>query len=134
MKNLVWLLIMSVFILGACGEEKKPAKPKKENLVEIKDGVYTEYYKGRKAIKFQGPLNDKKERDGRWFFYDEKGNEMSMSEYVGGKMHGMIFARNPNGNMRYVGEYTMGKESGLWRFYDVNGKLQTEKDYGKVTE
>ncbi len=132
MKNLALMLLVGLSFLAACNNAPAPKKPKKENLIEIKDGVYTEYYPGRKAVKFRGPQNKSGLRDGRWFFYDEKGNEMSMTEYTNGKQNGFIFVRYPNGTMRYTGEYTMGKESGLWRFYDKNGKVEIEKNYGEV--
>lgn len=132
MKNLALMLLVGLAFMVACNNAPATKKPKKENLIEVKDGVYTEYYPGRKAVKFRGPQNDEGKRNGRWFFYDEKGNEMSMTEYTDGFMNGFIFVRYPNGTMRYTGEYTMGKESGLWRFYDEKGKVQIEKDYGVV--
>ena len=136
-KAFIYFGIISVCIglTTACGSEPatKPKKEKKaEVLVEYKDGIYTEYYPGRKAIKFQGPQSEDGIRDGRWFFYSENGTEMSMTEYVKGKKHGFIFVRYPNGAMRYTGEFSNDKESGLWRFYKEDGSLDSEKDYGKV--
>lgn len=135
MKQLVGLIFIASVSLaaGSCGEEKKaPKKENAEDLVEIKNGIYTEYYPGRKAVKFRGPQDDNKQRNGRWFFYDERGNELSMTEYVNGKKHGFIFVRYPNGTMRYTGEFNMDAESGLWKFYKEDGSLLSEKDYGNT--
>ncbi len=133
MKQLVGLIFITAVSLavGSCGEEKKaPKKENTEDLVEIKNGIYTEYYPGRKAVKFRGPQDDHKQRNGRWFFYDERGNELSMTEYINGKKHGFIFVRYPSGTMRYTGEFNMDVESGLWKFYKEDGSLLSEKDYG----
>lgn len=125
------LLAAPLFLNTSCGDEKKKdPKPKKENLVEIKDGVYTEYYPGRTAVKFQGPQDKKGQRDGRWFFYTEKGTEQSTTEYVNGKKNGLIMVRYPSGNVRYSGFYQDDKEVGAWRFYKEDGSLDFEKDYG----
>ncbi len=133
MKQIFGLIFIAFISLtmSSCGEEKKaPEKETADDLVEIKNGIYTEYYPGRKAIKFKGPQDDNSQRNGRWFFYDERGNELSMTEYVNGKKHGFIFVRYPNGTMRYTGEFNMDIESGLWKFYKEDGSLASEKDYG----
>lgn len=134
MKNIIGIFFtgLTLIFIASCSETPKPKAPKKEkveSLVEIKDGVYTEYYPGRKAIKFQGLQNEKGERDGRWFFFDENGTEQSMTEYVKGKKHGFIFVRYPNGQMRYTGQFNDDKEAGLWRFYKEDGTLDQEKTY-----
>lgn len=134
MKKIIPGLLIGLAVLSGCGEEPVQKKPQVEELIEVKDGVYTEYYPGRKAIKFRGPQNEQGLRDGRWFFYDEKGNEMSMTEYTEGKKNGFIFVRYPDGNMRYTGEYIMDKETGLWRFYDETGNVSLEKDYNSETQ
>ncbi len=134
MNKIVFLLsLLFLASITACNEPKKPKeKPKKEVLVEIKDGQYTEYYPGRKAVKIRGPITDDKKRTGRWFFYLENGNEQSMSEYVNGQRSGFTWVRYPSGNMRYSGEYSNDKEVGVWRFYNEDGTLQMEKDYNAV--
>lgn len=132
MKNIIGLFVIALALVtfSSCGEEApKKKKPKKENLVEIKDGVYTEYYPGRKAVKFRGPQTKGGERDGRWYFYAENGNEQSSTEYTNGKMNGLIMVRYPNGNMRYTGFYTDGRESGEWRFYKEDGSIDFVKNY-----
>lgn len=133
MKQILGLILIAAISLtmNSCGDgNKSPKKESGDDLVEIKNGIYTEYYPGRKAIKFKGPQDDMAQRNGRWFFYDEKGNEQSMTEYVNGKKHGFIFVRYPNGAMRYTGEFNMDAEAGVWRFYKEDGSLISEKDYG----
>ncbi len=124
------LITLSCAIISSCGEEKKPKKKKEPSLVEIKDGVYTEYYPGKTAVKFQGPQDKKGQRNGRWFFYTENGTEQSTTEYVNGKKNGLILVRYPSGNVRYSGFYQDDKEVGAWRFYKEDGSLDFEKDYG----
>ncbi|HRP52990.1 MAG TPA: hypothetical protein PLI97_05725, partial [Fluviicola sp.] len=118
--------------LTACNNDTEKPTKKRENLVEINNGVYTEYYPGRKSIKFRGPVNEAKERNGRWFFYDESGREQSMTEYKNGKKDGFIFVRYPNGNMRYTGEFREDKEAGIWKFYDQSGNITEEKNYDNL--
>ena len=136
MKSLIILLSCAVVSasLYSCSSSEAPKNKKKESLIEISNGVFTEYYPGRKAIKFQGPIDENEDRNGRWFFYDESGKEQSMTEYTNGKKNGFIFVRYPNGNMRYTGEYQMDKEIGLWKFYDENGRVSLEKNYDEVSE
>lgn len=132
MKQILCLIFIASISLtmSSCGEEKAPKKESVDDLVVIKNGIYTEYYPSRKAIKFKGPQDEQGLRNGRWFFYDERGNELSMTEYVNGKKHGFIFVRYPNGAMRYTGEFNMDVESGLWKFYKEDGTIASEKDYG----
>jgi antitoxin component YwqK of YwqJK toxin-antitoxin module len=128
---LAFIFISSISLtISSCGDpQKTPKKETANDLVVIKNGIYTEYYPGRKGIKFKGPQDNNSLRNGRWFFYDERGNELSMTEYVNGKKHGFIFVRYPNGSMRYTGEFNMDTESGVWKFYNEDGTVSSEKDY-----
>ncbi len=130
---LAFITIFSLFLgFSSCGEAvEKSNKKKVENLIEVKNGVYTEYYPGRKAIKMQGSQLKNGDRNGRWFLYAENGVEMSMTEYSNGNKQGFTFVRFPNGAMRYNGEYSNDKQSGLWKFYDEQGKVIQEIDYSK---
>jgi hypothetical protein len=133
MKKTSWLflLVIGFFTLAGCGEEapQTDKKEDKSSLVSIKNGVYTEFYPGKKAVKFQGPQNKAGKRNGRWYFYAPNGTEQSMTEYVDGKKHGFIFVRYPNGAMHYTGEYNMDVETGVWKFYKEDGSVEVEKDY-----
>lgn len=132
MKNaLLLLLTVTTLLAAACGGNTEKKDEKKEDvLYEVKDGVYTEWYPGRKAIKFRGPQDENELRDGRWFYYSETGVELSMTEYSHGKKHGASFARYPNGIMRYYGNYDNDVQVGIWITYDKTGKVAQEKDFG----
>ena len=130
MKHLLLLaLAVGSLMFTACGEEKKEKEP--ESLVEVKDGIYTEYYPGRKAIKYRGPQDENELRDGRWFFYAENGTELSMTEYSHGKKNGASWVRYPNGMMRYFGEYQDNVQVGEWVTYDEKGNVAATKDFGR---
>lgn len=130
------VLLVSISILSCSRNEKteEQAPEKKENiesLVEIKNGVFTEYYPGKKQIKFQGEQDNIGNRQGKWTFYSETGIELSSTHYEHGKKHGASFAKYPNGALHYIGEYENDKEVGIWKMYDEKGNLATEKDYSK---
>jgi hypothetical protein len=125
------ILLMGLQLITSCGEKapKTVKKETKSSLVSIKNGIYTEYYPGRKAVKFQGPQNADGKRNGRWFFYAPNGTEQSMTEYTEGLRNGFTTVRYPDGTMRYTGEYLNDKPSGTWRFYKKDGSLEIEKEY-----
>ena len=131
------LIILVSLVFFACSrneeteKQTKEIKDKTESLVEIKNGIYTEYYPGKKQIKFQGEQDNMGNRQGKWTFYSETGIEMSSAHYEHGKKHGASFAKYPNGNLHYIGEYENDKEVGIWKTYDEKGNLATEKDYSK---
>lgn len=112
-------------------EEKAPTIEMEEDLIEIKDGVYTEYYPGKKAVKFRGEQDKDGFRDGVWHFYSEQGEELSMTNYEHGIKEGHSIVKYPNGAIHYTGEYKKDKPIGIWKTYDVSGKLASTKDYGK---
>ena len=121
---------MGTLILS-CGEEEKPVstESKNENLIETVEGVYSEYYPGKKQVKITGPVDDKNQRNGRWELYNENGRQMGFTMYVHGKKHGHSFSSYPNGMPQYHGEFWQDSCIGVWKSYDLKGKV-TEKDYG----
>lgn len=126
-----------LFIAVSCTdkkEEETTKKPKTEKLTEIKNGRFTEWYPGKKQIKFQGMLTKKGNRNGKWTFYSETGNELSMTVYENGKREGFTIVKYPNGSIHYTGEYKNDKTVGVWKTYDEKGKLVTEKDFGYPEE
>ena len=114
MKKIVFLLA-TLFLISACenNPEKKNEKISKEKLVEVKDGVFTEWYPGKKRIKFQGGQDDLGNRDGKWTFYAENGTELSFTLYDHGKKEGFSLVKYPNGRIHYRGEYQNDKMIGL---------------------
>ena len=131
MKKIVFLLA-TLFLISACENksEKKKEEIPKEKLVEVKDGVFTEWYPGKKQIKFQGGQDELGNRDGKWTFYAENGTELSFTLYDHGKKEGFSLVKYPNGRIHYRGEYQNDEMIGLWSTYDEKGNLINEKDYG----
>lgn len=129
------LLFITGLLITSCTSSPEPKKEEsRSDLVVIKNGVYTEFYPGKKAIKFRGPQNKAGQRNGRWYFYSKTGDEQSSTEYTDGKKNGFTFVRYPNGAMRYTGEYTKDIASGLWRFYKQDGTIEFEKNYATEVE
>jgi antitoxin component YwqK of YwqJK toxin-antitoxin module len=132
MKKLLYLFICISLI--SCGEkeEKQKQEPtvEAEELVVIENGKYTEYYPGRKQVKFEGNQDDDKQRHGKWVFYGEDGTEISTAFYDHGIKHGHSVVRYPNGTIHYYGEYNYDEKIGVWKTYDDKGKLIEEKDFG----
>jgi antitoxin component YwqK of YwqJK toxin-antitoxin module len=121
-----------VIILNSACNSEKTEEVKKENevLVEIKNGKYTEWYPGKKQIKFEGMVDQKGKRDGKWSFYSEKGTELSFTFYENGIKEGFTVVKYPSGVIRYRGEYLNDTIVGIWTTYDPKGKVISEKDYG----
>lgn len=138
MKKISWMILL-LLALAACKnkendnqkvatEKENPLLPKnRKDLITIKNNEYTEYYPGKKQIKFQGYVDDNNERDGKWVFYGENGQELSVSFYKNGKRDGHSVVRYPNGKLHYIGEYEMDKRVGEWEMYDLKGKKTTKK-------
>jgi antitoxin component YwqK of YwqJK toxin-antitoxin module len=131
MKKIVFLLA-TLFLISACenNPEKKNENIPKEKLVEVKDGVFTEWYPGKKQIKFQGGQDELGNRDGKWTFYAENGTELSYTQFSGGKKDGYSLVKYPNGNIHYTGEYQNDEMVGVWSTFDAKGNLLTKKEYG----
>lgn len=121
-----------LIVAAACSSEPKKEEPKapvKENLIEYKDGIYTEYYPGRKKVKIRGAQDENKVRDGKWVLLSDKGEEMSVTFFDKGKREGHAIIKHPNGAINYVGEYLHDEQVGIWKFYDETGKLIKEEDH-----
>ena len=103
----------------------------KESLVDIHDGIFTEYYPGKKQKKFQGEQDENGQRQGKWTFYGPEGLELSTTHYEHGIRHGHSIVKYPNGAIHYYGEYNMDQQIGIWKSYDMQGNLTEEKDYGQ---
>lgn len=123
------LLSLSLLIT-ACSAEEKPKPEKPEVLTEIKDGMFTEYYPGKKNIKFQGMLNANNQREGKWVFYAENGTELSITFYENGKKDGHTIVKYPNGALYYYGEFNDDQKTGVWKTYGTDGKLVDSTDFG----
>jgi hypothetical protein len=127
--------ILFAALATACSSEPEklptPKVEKPEDLVVIENGQFTEYYPGKKHIKFQGMQDELKQRHGKWVFFSETGLELSITHYIHGVKHGHSIVKYPNGNLHYIGEYDNGKEIGVWKMYDEKGNV-TETDYTHI--
>ena len=118
---LVFTLFFTVF---SCEHTQKKQEEKpvvKEDLVEIKDGHYKEWYPGKKQLKYEGDLSQKGDREGKWNYYSEKGNLLSFTFYVAGKKNGHSVVKYPNGKIHYYGQYKDDQMVGEWVTYDEKG-------------
>ena len=129
------IFIVFIIALAACTSEKTVKKPEKsEQLIEVKNGVYSEWYPGKKQLKFRGSVDKKGNRNGKWVFYSERGTELSIMVYTLGKRDGFSIVKYPNGALHYRGEYRNDEMVGVWTTYDEKGKIISEKDYGYKDE
>jgi len=129
----IFIIISTLFLLS-CSSDEEVSTTKKtevESLIEYKDGIYTEYYPGRKNIKIRGAQDVKKVRDGKWVLFSEEGEELSITYFEKGLREGHTIIKRPNGTLNYVGEYKNDQQIGVWKFYDESGNLKEEKDYGQ---
>jgi antitoxin component YwqK of YwqJK toxin-antitoxin module len=131
MKKTIFLLVAFALIFSCKNKETDDKKNKEENLVEVKNGIFTEWYPGKKQIKFQGGQDDLGKRDGKWTFYAENGIELSFTLYDHGKKEGFSLVKYPNGRIHYRGEYQNDQMIGLWTTYDEKGSIVSEKDFGE---
>lgn len=101
-----------------------------EILIVEENGIYTEWYPGKKQIKTSGRLDDNGNKTGIWKHFSPLGVELSITVYKAGKKDGHIVVRYPNGAVRYSGEYYNDEKVGEWKFYDENGKFIKKEDFG----
>lgn len=132
MKNNLILTLLSLLLFSACKEEIKEQKKEPEQLIEIKNGIFTQFYPGKKNIKFKGSQDEKGQRHGKWVFYGENGTELSITMFDHGKKHGHSIVKYPNGALYYLGEYRQDKKIGEWKTYDENGNIIEEKNFGSA--
>lgn len=122
---LVLFIFVASVALNSCDTGSRPKQKKEvapEKLVEIKDGKYTEWYPGKKQVKYQGELDSKGERQGKWDFFSEKGTLLSFTFYIAGKKNGHSVVKYPNGKIHYYGQYQDDRMVGEWVTYDLQGK------------
>lgn len=135
MKYLFIVVLALLFV--SCSEEQVKEKKEsikietKEDLIKVKNGIYTEYHPGtqQKGIKFRGPQDKNNERHGIWYYYNTYGIQVSMTEYNHGIKNGVTMVKYDTGIIRYTGEYSDNEQIGVWKTYDSTGVLLHEKDF-----
>ena len=75
----ITVLLFLLLVAASCSTE--PIKEKKEkieieNLIEYKDGIYTEFYPDKQKVKIRGAQDAEKIRDGKWVLLTPNGKEM----------------------------------------------------------
>jgi antitoxin component YwqK of YwqJK toxin-antitoxin module len=128
MKKILYCLLLFVLVLTSCSEEvKKNSNP----LIEMKDGVETIWYPGKKQVKYRREYDSQKKRHGKWLLYNPEGKVMSSSFYDHGKKTGVWLVNYQNGQLRYTGEYKNDERFGEWIFYSITGNKQISLTYGE---
>ena len=102
-----------------------------DHLMDTVDFKCKEWYPGKKQIKIEGGLDRLKRRHGTWYYYNEKGNEMSMTTYTNGRKQGFSIVKHSNGAIYYAGEYNQDQKVGIWKFYNEKGEKVNEINYTK---
>lgn len=140
----VYYLALSILLIGCSSEETPTKNPEvsepvkndakdeidKADLVDIENGVFTEYYPGKTNIKFQGPQDAERRRHGEWKYYSIEGEVLSTTVYKHGTRHGHTLVKHDNGQISFTGEYKDGKKIGIWTSYARDGALIEAKDMG----
>ncbi|MFM7566945.1 MAG: toxin-antitoxin system YwqK family antitoxin [Flavobacteriales bacterium] len=125
-------LALALFLmLWSCTSKNTTTKPKpKEKLWELKEGVFTQWYPGKKIIKFKGTKVDylgkvdtNGVRQGRWVFNNDKGKVRCIAMYQRDTLDGHQVVMYPNGINHYIGEWKMGKKDGTWQTFNRKGEL-----------
>lgn len=127
-----FVIFSVIILLSACssdGKKVEPATQKEEVLLEFKDGVYTEWYPGKKQVKYKGGKDEKNFRNGIWTYFSEEGTELSITIYEHGKREGFTVVKYPNGAIHYRGEYQNDVTVGVWTTYDEKGKFVSETNF-----
>jgi antitoxin component YwqK of YwqJK toxin-antitoxin module len=118
---LVFTLFFTIFSCEQTQKKQEEKQVVKEDLVEIKDGHYKEWYPGKKQLKYEGDLTQKGDREGKWNYYSDNGNLLSFTFYVAGKKNGHSVVKYPNGKIHYYGQYKDDQMVGEWVTYDEKG-------------
>lgn len=88
-----------------------------------------EYYESGQ-VKMEGPMKNG-EREGEWIAYFPDGRPQSIGEFKNGVADGRTLVYWGNGNLRWQGTYKEEMRCGIWKFYDEQGFLLKEIDYGE---
>ena len=133
------LLLCLVLMLGACKrsttekvvsyyDNEMPAKVQqvnKQNQVVWE----TEYYEDG-AVKMEGGMKNDK-REGEWTAYFPDGKVQSEGTFKNGLRTGRAIVYYANGNRYMEGYYKEGRHCGKWTYYDEQGYVVKDVDYGE---
>lgn len=88
-----------------------------------------EYYDSGQ-VKMEGGMKNGK-MEGKWVAYFPDGRMQSIGTFENGERTGAASAWQENGNLYYEGFYKKGSVSGHWKWYDEQGYVIKEIDYGE---
>ena len=136
----IFLILSTMLLLASCSgqlTEQVMAKypngqvrvvhyfDKQDNCVKE-----TEYYESGQ-VKMEGGMKDGK-MEGEWTSYFPDGRVQSHGFFENGERTGAAQVFYANGNKYEEGYYKNGKHCGKWKFYDEQGTLLKEVDFGEV--
>jgi len=130
MKTITIYTILTLLFFWNCSGKKNPTKTKpKEKLWELKDGVFTQWYPGKKVVKFRGnkvdylgKVDTNGVRQGKWVFNNDQGKVRCVAMYQRDTLDGHQIVMYPNGVNHYIGEWKMGKKDGTWQTFNRKGE------------
>lgn len=138
MKKL-FLLLGLIGMLASCGPKLTETVMAKYPNGQVRVVCYNdknnncvrevEYYETGQ-VKMEGGMKDGK-MDGEWTAYFIDGRVQSHGFFEKGERTGAAQVFYSNGNKYEEGFYKNGKHCGLWKFYDEQGSLIKEVDYGE---
>ena len=140
-------LLLFLSLVSSCRNEgnKKGQAPtpgttntiviKKPDVVEphalfdtLHDGEFTLRYPSG-VIQIKGFYAGGK-REGEWIAFFPSGKTQSEGFFTQGKRDHRAIVYYENGKMMYEGTYTNGIMTGIWKYYNSDGSLNKEINYG----
>lgn len=135
----IFLILSSMLLLASCSAQLDERVVSKYPSGQIRVVHYfdkhdkcvkeTEYYENGQ-VKMEGGMKDGK-MEGEWTAYFIDGRVQSHGFFEDDKRTGHAQVFYSNGNKYEEGSYKNGKHCGLWKFYDEQGHLVKEVDFGE---
>jgi len=149
MNKRIGIFIFSAALLSACGDETKTQKDsvRKDGggkTMSVPDsagqlqaakpaGIM---YNGDTVKRYPNGVIEMKGmmggglRQGQWVAFFPNGNVQSECQYKDNVAHGRTTVYRENGTKYWDGFYNKGRQVGKWKYWDEQGQLVAEKDYG----
>ena len=101
---------------------------------DLKEGLWQGWTKDG-YMSYKGSYL-KGEKDGSWVYYYENEQVSDSGEYKNNLMTGFWKYWYLNGELMKKGAYSPinGRESGVWLYYNTDGSIKEEKDFGNSLE
>lgn len=95
------------------------------------DGEFGEWYGKDGKQKVKGQYINGQE-DGKWEYWDEKGNTQKEANYSLGRLRGYFIEYYKDGKKKAEGNYYYDYKTGKWMEWDEDGKVTEDKTYDPV--